>query len=308
MGKIARIFILIFVGFFSFLFFLYFSFPYEVLKESIAVHLSQETGINMNLGEMKPKLPLGVSFKRIQVTTPSGTSLFLKSATVKVSLLKALIGKVGIGVEITDDKAGVLEFQTDFGIISLITDPAPFPSYMNITASKFKIDQIVNFALKRQEESEETNVLIKPLLKSFRIEGMMNANVDLTIDIKDQNRSEGEAQISFDQMKLLISDSSISIPDQIFDKAQIVANLKDGQLRFDPSSKITSNNIAIAIGGQIIQKADIKLDLLINLQLKNELESQFGWVLDAAANKKTNGSMEIHIGGDLTSGSKVKIL
>ena len=39
--------LLILVGVFSFTFFLYMSFPYEVLKEAVAVHSSEATGLNM---------------------------------------------------------------------------------------------------------------------------------------------------------------------------------------------------------------------------------------------------------------------
>lgn len=308
MKKFPKLMTLIILGIGSFLFFFYFSFPFEVLKEAIAVRASQATGMSIEIGNMRPSFPIGLSIDKLSIANPSGNSIKFAKVDAKVSLLRFFLGKLGVNLLLEDEKSGYLEVFTSFNLFSLIQGNVSAPSAFVMEAKKFKIDDIFNFVLKDKAQSPDTSVLIKPLFEAFKVEGKLDANVDFSIDSIEPVNSEGEGQLAFSEMVLLITDSNMTIPNQAFDKALVKANLKDGQLRFDQSSGIVSKDIEITIGGQITQRPEVKLDLIIGIQLRDALKNQFGWALDAAANKPTDGKLDIHIGGPLNQGPKIKIL
>ena len=306
--KGPRIALLSLVGAVSFVFFLYLSFPYEILKEAVAVKAASATGMAINIGEMKPKFPVGITVEKLSVGTASGARLEIEKASASVSIFKLLIGKLGVQVDLEDKSSGYLDLTTDFGLLSLIKNPASPPARIVVDAAKFEIGSIVDFLLHSQAESPAVNQMIKPLFHAFAVVGKLSADVDLSLDAVEPVNSEGSLDISVDNMILKVVDPNMTIPQQDFKKAKILAKLLDGRLSFDGTSGLSSRDLDISIGGQVSQRPEIKLDLLIGVQLREDLKSQFSWMMDAAAHKETNGQIEIHVGGSLDGGPQMKIL
>lgn len=312
MRSVAKVFFLVCLGFFSFTFFFYLSFPYEVLKEVVASNASEATGLNVNIGGMRPRLPLGIEVSKVSLATPNGQTIEIANVGANLKVLDLLLGRIGFDLELTDNQRGYLEANASFSAFDLMTGGATMPRSIWLDAQKFNIGTILNFVLENQAKDQDTNVMVKPLLNAFEVEAKLNAKVDFSIDSNNLANSEGTAQFNFINAALIISDKNLTdLPNQEFEKALVEATFKNGRLLVDDKSSLISKDLHIGLSGEIIQKPQIEktqFNLKVGVELREALKSQFTWILNAAAKKETDGKIEIQITGSLTPGPRVKIL
>lgn len=301
----------IFVGVFSFLFFLYFTFPYEVLKEAIAMKASEESGLNIQLGELGPSFPFGLEAEKVKVTSPGGHTLHIHKADVNVSLLNLLLGKLAVELELTDEKKGVLDFQVKISLLKLLLRQGSLPNSIYLQADKFVFGKLIDFALNNQAQDPSVNVMLKPWLESVDVDGQLSALVDLSINEGDLSKSVGQANFSFDNTVIKSLNANLPIPDQRFSKALLKADLQNGILTIDKNSGLISQDLAVAFNGKIVQKPDLlksQLDLDVGIEMGEPLMEQFGFVLNALINRDTQGRLQIKITGALTPQPNITIL
>lgn len=123
--------------FISFLFFLYFTFPYGVLKEALRSQIATATGIDVRMKTMGPKFPVGVSADEIEIRSPgSDVPLKFKQVKISVSLLNLLIGRLGVGIGLVDGAGGTLNAGAKLGLFGLMSGDA-FPGLSLSTVSGF---------------------------------------------------------------------------------------------------------------------------------------------------------------------------
>ena len=300
-----------FVGFFGFIFFLYLSFPYDILKESVAVDISKAIGINVAIEELEPSLLIGAEAKNVKLNTYDGKTLTIPSIQANLSILSLFAGKVGIKVRLRDKKSGTLDVFVSMGIMEMIS-PSEFqlPSDFDLSANRFEFGEIVNFVTKMVAGKSSTNPLLKPVLEKITFGGNLVGAVELNLNAEDFSRSTGAIDLKINGGKVDF-DPSFSIPDQVFEKAGIKLVFKGGNIILDPSSRFKSPGIDIALTGKIIQKSRIDkslADISIKIDLFQKLKDQFGFIVNAVTGASTGGSLKIRISGPLTPAPQIQFL
>lgn len=302
--------IYIVVGVLSFIFFLYLSFPYNVLKETIAVKLSEATGLAVSINDMGPRLLLGLKASDVRISSSSGKDVELSKVSAGLSLMYLLIGRIKVVMEVVDKTNGYIEIGAGFGILSLLTSKEPLPSSLTISAEKFDFGTLVEQMLKAKASSPSTSVLLKPILEKITVVGKLDSKIDMSFDSSDFSRSSGSVLMSLDNA-LIEFDPNMQIPGQKFKTALIKANSQNGTFQFDPSSGFKSDDITIALTGKIMEKTKVEqsiFDLEISIEMLKNLKDQFGIVLNAVVGKETDGKVKIKVAGPLVPGPEVKFL
>lgn len=300
------------LGIFSFLFFLYLTFPYEVLKEVVSLKASQATGMTVSLGDLGPSFPIGISAEDMEVSDPSGATIKLKECSLNLSLLNLFIGNLTLDVFLEDQKKGFLNSKVNFSVLGLITSGGEFvPSSVYVEARKFLFGSLIDFSLNMKAKDPKVNVLLKPLLESIDVDGKLTADVDLSIDEEDIDKSSGKATIQLDGAVVKSLNPNLSIPVQRFSKAFISADLKNGTLVLDPKSELISQDLNVKFSGKIIQKPQKSkslLDLLIAVELGQPILNEFGFLIDALTGRSTGGRIKVKVSGTLVPSPTVTIL
>lgn len=311
MKKLTRVVIYILVGLVGFITFLYFSFPYDVLKESIAVEASNATGMAVNIEGVGPNFPLGIELKNITLGTSEGSEIKIPYIGVSVSLLPLLWAHIGVDLEIEDRSQGTMDLSVGFSAFEFFRGASIIiPSSVEIEAEKFLFGEVAEFGVRMFAARPGTSLLLKPILEKITIEGKLQANVDLSLDSSEFSLSTGT--ISLDLKDAIIQfDESMGIPAQKFETAVLKAKLQNGTAAIDNSSRFNTKDLDIKIGGKIIQKTKVEqsvLDIDIIMQLFQELRKQFGFALNAITGKETEGKLTIKISGPLSPAPKVELL
>ncbi len=314
MKKLSNFLIYFFVGIVSFVFFLYLSFPYNVLKETIASELSNATGLAVTIKDLGPRPLVGLSAEGIKISSRHGKDLEIRKVNASLSLLSLLMFKVKANVDILDTSNGTMELGVSFGIFDLIGGNA-IPNTIVVDADKLSFGSFAELALQLQsaqmmQSNPGTAMLLKPVLEGISVNGKLNAKIDFQLDASDFSRSKGTLAISLVDAGLDFS-PGMPIPSQKFDSAVINASSQGGTLSLDAKSRLKTRDMDIALSGKIMQKAKIEqsiLDIDVNMQFFQELKSQFGIVLNAVAGKETDGRLVLKISGPVLPSPEFKIL
>lgn len=296
--------ILLFIGLFlaSFLLFLFITFPYEVLKESIAATASQETGFDIRIGDMSASLPLGIDLKNIKVVSPSGgAQVALSEVNVSIGVLGFFLGKVKTYVELVSG-AGRIDIGADFGILDLISQQVT-PRRVTFDSKNFPLDQLVAFGLNVAANAPNGNPMVQPLLGTIGMTAQLNGKADVALDPKQLSQSTGSAEISLGKAILKLSHPSLGLTDQAFNKALIKAKVDAGTFVVDKSSGFVSEELDVATEGKITLKPDLLsslLDLKVVLKLDKGMKEKMGFIIDAVTGTATSdGQLTMQMRGPL---------
>ncbi|MBC61356.1 MAG: type II secretion system protein GspN [Zetaproteobacteria bacterium] len=304
MNNLSKILLYVSFAIGSFLFFLYITFPYQVLKEMISSKIEENSGVIFHIDELSPKLPVGLELKGLSIQTPGSKSLNLNEVEFDVSLLSLLLGKAKINLNIKDKYDGQMVVSLSFGIFKLLSlnEESPVPSGFYISSDNFDIASILNFILSKLSNDETTNPMIKSQLGQIYLYGKMNSKIDLDINSSELSRSQGVASININDA-MLEFDETLDLPSQEFNQAKISASFKSGRLEIDEGSGISSDDLDLLLEGNLTQKPDVMksvADFVVHVEIRNELNSLFGFVLDYLAKKSTEGKVRMKIKGPLT--------
>lgn len=308
MKKALHVFFYIALFLFSFALFLFVTFPYEVLKESLSAEISQKSGMQVRIGDMAASLPLGLKAKDIKIENTNGSAqLQLKSLGVNISVLNLLIGRVRAQATVeagtTAANTGNMDISVDFAIFDLIKG-VQTPRHVAFSAKGFPIEQAVSFALSQAANAPGANPMVAPLLSAIGISGALNGKIDLDLDSKNPTQSSGMMDINLAKAVLKLSHPSLGLPDQEFKKALIKAKVENGKLNFDKSSGFVADEIELAIPkGEVSLKpvptASI-LDVTVALQLNKGLKEKFGFIIDAIVGSATSdGKLTMQVRGSM---------
>ncbi len=311
MNKIWRILLYIVIAVGGFGFFLYLAFPYKILKESIAIELSNMTGVSVTIDDLSPRFLLGLEANGVKLNVPGGTEVEFQEVSGSVSLLRLLLGNIHASVDVVDKTEGTLDLTLDFGIFDLMSGTIPFPSALSLEAEKFTFGNIAELILKLETSRPTMSPFIKPLLEKLGVRGKLNAGVDFDFDTSDFTKSKGSIALTLIDATLEF-DPGMQIPSQRFENAVFKATSQNGTLGIDPSSRFKTKDIDVALTGKVAQKSKVEqsvLDLNINLQLSAELTKQFSAALSVVLGKaEPEGRISIRVSGPLLQGPEVKVL
>lgn len=289
----------------SFLFFIYLSFPYVVLKEAIASKVLLATGINLRMESLSPALPLGLKAKGVELYKGQSSKFKMAQLSVKLSILQMFMARLGVSVDVEDLKGGELGVGVGFSLIDVVTGNIDLPSAFDLSANGFMLDELSAFAIGAAVDSGVGGAIAGPLLGKLGVKGKLFGNVDLSLNSKQPSQSSGEVKISIANGVLVLSDPSLKFPDQAFKTAQISAKLNSGTLSIDPTTRFTASDIELGIDGKVAlrpQMSNSDLSLKAFVKLQGLLAEQYGVLVDSLSNGLgKNGSFNLQIGGTLAA-------
>lgn len=305
MKKIANYTFYCILGILSFLFFLYLSFPYQALKESVLSKASNAFGSRIEAADLSPSFPLGILLSEIKVYNPGVSGIELKKAEISVNPFYLFLGKISINQEFEDQRQGKLEVSTKIrllDLIDLLSDKNIFPTEMHVTSNMFNVGDFINFFIEKKIQDKNINLLLVPVLESITVKGKINSKINLQFDSADLSHSQGSMEIDFIQSGINFDDS-MALTNQVFKKSKLKAKLTDGLLQIDRSSKLQSDQMVIAVKGSLKQKESVKksvLDFNLSVELKDVFKTQLSFMLNIIAGRTTNGKLQVIIHGPIS--------
>lgn len=285
----------------SFFIFLYTTFDFNVLKEAVTASISRESGYNISIDHMSPRLPFGMYVKKVQVQSPHNAQLVIDHVDVGLSLSSLLIGKVAFDLELRSKKGGRFALGGSMAIADLVSGKTSLPSDVDIKAKAFPLDNMVDFMLTEYAQSPDTNPLLAPMLEQLGFRGKLNGDVDFRINTDNPTQSRGKIDIRLSDAVVILSDPGIGLSDQPLTKAEIKADMRQGQLILERGSGLRSAELVLDMNGnvslaKVLQRST--LNLKVGLQLLESLEENLGIILTAMGGGG-GGSVTMEITGQL---------
>lgn len=304
MKPAAKIFAFTSIFIVGFLFFLVLTFDYGVLKEALSAQVSQQTGQNITIGAMRPSLPIGVTLDDFLLQSDASQRLEFKKIRMKVSILSLLIGRLGLFAELSAANGGKLETYCSLSLLDLIKGQDPIPNHVELHASSFPLENSISFILKHLASSPATNPLLSPILKEINFITDFDANIDLSLNAKDPGQSTGVIEARFKKAKLMLNTPSLALPDQDFEKAEIIAKIDAGTLKFADNSGFHSKDLDLSINGSIKFGAPLSntgLKMRMGIKFMEQLRESLGFILGAFSGGGDSGQMTVEINGTIAN-------
>lgn len=290
----------------SFLLFVYLTFPFNILKESLVMKLNKTTGLSISVYELSPSLLLGMEAKGVSLKSSTGREVKFAEIGVSLSTLHLFIGRLRCVLEVYDAKENPLEVTAGFGLFSLISNltggKAPLPEQITIKSQNYGLDTLTAYALSSYAAKPSTNPLVVPLLEQMEVRGNFNADIALDLDLEDPTASDGKLDINIDQFVLAMKATDFTIDDQKFEKAVVKADMSGGSLKIQEGSEFSSQDISMRISGDLNLKTPLlnsAMNLAIPLQIKGALKDQFGFLIDAMLKGTSDGNIPLQVRGTL---------
>jgi type II secretion system protein N len=285
----------------SFVFFLYVTFPYEVLKESLAAEISAASGFSVQISDLGPKFPIGVKAKSVRIEAPSGTAtLKFDKLAVGVGIFPLLIGRLSIDTEVESDQ-GSLNLGVNFGILSLLKGSL-VPRHISVNAENFPVDDLSRFGLAVVGSGPNVNPMLGTAVTSIAFTGELNGKADFVLDLTDATQSTGMVELKINNAFLKFADQGLGL-DQGFTKALVKARIEGGALQLDKTSGLVSKELEVGLEGKVILKpipANSQLNMKVAITLNQGLQDQFGVLIDAIIGRSGgDGKFNMQILGSL---------
>lgn len=291
------LYILLFI--FSFIFFMYVTFPYGVLKEAMTAQIQAGTGYQVTIRDFGPSLPIGFEAQDINISSSTNqTAIGLKKLTVNVSALSLLIGRIAVEVSLEDKKSGELEVFARWGILQLALDQNFIPQIVELEAENFELGGFVTFGL--NEYSVSAHDLIKGSLEKIKMDGSLDGRLDMDLAVNDPLQSSGKVDLKIIKGNLDFNDDALDVPKQIFKKAVLQASLAKGALKVSNQSGFHTQELTININGESELRNPFpksKLKIGIDVALAGKLKENFDILLPVFGGK--DGSLNLSIGGTM---------
>ena len=284
----------------SFIFFLYLTFPYGVLKESMAAFISKQAGLDIHIGELRPSLPLGFDMTDVTLApVGGGPVLELKEVQIDFSMLNLLFGAIAINLDLLDKDRGEFEASVKFSLIDLLKKNF-MPYKIAFDANKFGIGQFIAFGLNRMamNPNNPAGQLFTPLLDQMKIVGKMQGEASFFLDVGNLSESTGSVDLKLADAALKLENASLDMADQTFSKAAFKANMASGNLTITKDSGFHTQELMLDFSGDAKLKPQIGQSLLnfnIGFRLDKGLKDKFGFIIDAKGG--TDGAIRINIKG-----------
>jgi type II secretion system protein N len=261
------------LGIVSFVVFLYISFPFAVLKESLVSSISSELknagfDVRVNIGTLRPSWFTGIVFQDVTVTNLRDVNAQLKfqEVTARVRLLPLVLGRVGASLSVHQGK-GEVQAALSLPISSLISG-APRLSEGNFQFQNFAIDGFIAQGLGvLKGSSNPTMGLILPLISVTSAGGNLSGEVSLDgSELNAFERFKGKVNLNVKGMFLHIADNVWQIPRQEFSEARIQANLENGDISIAPTTQFLAPDIEVSLNGKLASSQQ-GLDAALNLKM-----------------------------------------
>lgn len=300
-NRIARYFYISFI-ISTFLFFLYYTFPLNVLKQKIHAEIEKKTGLSVSIGNLVTTLPFGVSAEEVLISDPAIEKQFLLNyAEVSISLLEILLGNISLQFELVDDKTGIVDLEVNMGIGDILSRN-PLPKSVAVDAYSFNYGPLVNFLLVRSSYEPSTNPILSSFLGKIKIAGKLKGQAKLSLDKNNLSQSKGNLAFDLVDSSLNFKGSNLGIKDQVFTKANLKGSVLGGAINISNKSGLKSEELEINFNGNIILSNTFlqsRLDLFLEVFLYKDLYRNFSHMVTKDI-KNDKGIINIDITGNLS--------
>ncbi len=278
------------LGAFSFLFFLYVTFPYGVIKEVIVNKVTQEIQksglpIRLSIGSLEPYWLTGIELENVNVTNVTSQSANLRLGIVRAHLkpLSLLLGKLGVRVYMTQ-VGGSLDFELSLPISTLIAQQ-PSPDSGEIVINSFPVDPFFNHALAVAAGSKDpAMILVAPLLSKTSIGGQITGTISFSNENTDHfGDARGTFEISVSEGFLHIADETLKIRRQSFETAELDLSFENNALVIGEQTRFAAEDIELGLNGRLtlpnLSTQSPQANFNFELVMRDKIEESLGFIV-----------------------------
>lgn len=298
-----------FIGFCFFLFLIYQTFPYSIVKENIALEIQNEFNkrkipLKITINSLKPYWLTGIELSDLEISNKfdSKETLVLDTVTIKMSLLSLIIGNVTFGINVYQER-GTLFSSVSLPLFS-VTSGNMVLRKANFQFNNFPLDNIFNQLLGVVKSLENPELaLILPIISKTTIGGKLNGVIEYY--------DKGAAKINLNLVKgyLNIENETLNIPIQEFSKAHLNLNWNGKRILVAKDSGLEAQNIKLGADGFIDTPVEPngpwQLNLSLNIVMTGKIEKDFGFLLPqllkCSSNSVLAGVMKVNLVGDFNN-------
>lgn len=212
---------------------LYFTFPYDVLRERLAAEVQQATGLSARIGAVRPQLPAGIVIDDLRLyPTPQATAPFVRLARVTASSVLDLLQGRPPSVEFVGQAA-----------------------QGNLTGSVLQEESRRTISLQWREVDLGQ---LQPLLGSlpFQLTGRSRGTLRLASPGNDHTRGSGSAELQVERGSFRYqSPGGLKLPEVSFTGLQLRLDLGGGQLRLREGRVDGTDLQVTALGQSVLRRA-----------------------------------------------------
>lgn len=267
-----------------FLFFVYISFPYTVVKELLTNIVNNNNGMGMRLEieSLSPHLGGGVTARGVQIRFGSGSDggFTLGDVEVDLEIWRLLTGKVGVVVTIVAPDGGEIEVGGAAGIWGVVTGN-PTISRVSFEAVDFVIDRLFGVVLSHAGGAA-VGPTWAPLLAGVALSGKLGGEMDMTLGGGSMSQADGALNFNLAQAKLKNQDPPIELE---FQKAQVALRCDRGECVLDKDVGLQSSGLSIILNGKVTFKDPVPtspIDATVQVALKDAILEDFGNAVELA--------------------------
>jgi len=276
----------------SFALFLYWLFPYEVLKDRIVGMIEQQigSGAEVEIATLSPYWFTGVEATDVKVKNAGGKRELLfecKRAHARASFFSLLFGNPSVSFDVMIGKgevSGSVQQTNDAYIVDVDADSLDL-----------------------------NNIRLVSAATGFDLSSKIDGSVSLHIDRQNPLRSTGKISIAPSELKSAAYEGNIGGMDIKLPEFQL-AKGRDSQIKMEVANgtitvnmfKITGGDLALDIKGKVILSAkaeNYRFNLNGSFALSQALGSAIPFTPLFEKEKQADGSYPITVGGRLASPS-----
>jgi len=286
-SKLVRFIAFIALFFVSFLLFLYWNFPYEVLKDRIVDAIEGQAGGNVivEVGDLEPYWFTGVEMSELTITEP-GTDqaapfVNFKRVRARASLFSLVFGRPSISFSI----------QLGGGEISGVVKQSE--DMLSIDADLDKVDL--------------GNLRIIAARSGLSITSRIDGEISLRIDRQRSVRSTGKISLAISEFKIAASELKLGemampLPDLVLSKgrdSQIKLDVGKGTINLE-NFKLAGGDLKIDLKGKVFlsQKAEnYRFNLNGSFSASKKLADALPFIFIIEQQKLEDGSYPLTVSG-----------
>jgi type II secretion system protein N len=298
----------------SFVFFLYLTFPYGVLKEVIVDRVTQEIQksglpIRLSIETLDPYWITGIQLKNLTINNVTMDSVNLKLSRVRlyVNPFALLIGRVSVSLNLNQGD-GSASVKLSIPITTLMNGH-PSPRSANIELKNFAVDPFFTHALAIVAGSKDPGMLlIAPLVSKTSIGGKLTGQVSFANPNPEHfGDATGNFEVSVGDGFLHINDQTLKIRKQSFKTASLDLKFEGNALVVGKGTRFAAEDIEFALDGKFIlpdlSRQATQAELNFELTMRDKIQESLGFIVPNMLRcpALTEGVLKASLSGPVTA-------
>lgn len=244
----------------SFFVFLYLTFPYESLKNSLVAQIEGKTPVRIEIGELSPYRITGVQFRDVVITRDGDTEntiARIEKGRLRIHIIPIFFGRLKGDIDLYSFGGGVAG--------QFIWKGAQFALGAN-----FKNFDITKVGAERQFKK----------YGEVRLTGTLGGNIELYVNNADRKLNRGLVRLEYENLKMI--NTTIlgnKLPDLAFKSPAVVQlSLSNRFLRIDEWN-LSSDNLEINASGRVTLRKKLqnsRFNIRFGIKPSEALEDAFG--------------------------------